>query len=158
VDEVKKIADIARKIFLHDGYHVPMVFVKGTQGKVFFQLMRFGKTAEERELDMLNAVTTLACKRNVGDLELIIHVCEGWMGTNITIRPAQDPNRMEVLLVNSLDVRTREEKLLSFAVKRDPNGNVLDLKELVLPDVVETKGRLLPAFQKGYQIISPVHN
>jgi hypothetical protein len=158
VDEVKQIADLARKIFLHDGYHVPLVFVKGTQGKVFFQLIRFGETAHERELDMLNAGTALACKGNVGDLELIIHVCEGWMGTNMDILPSQDPKRIEVLLVDSLDVWTQEETLLSFEIKRAPNGNVLDLKELMLPDMVETKGRLLPAFLKGYQIVSPVHN
>ncbi len=158
MDEVKQIADLARKIFLHDGYHVPMVFVKGTRRKVVLELKRFGATAHEREIDMLNAGTLVACKSNVGELELIVHVCEAWMGTNINILPSQDPKRIEVLLVNSLDARTQEEKLLSFAIKRDPKGKVLDLKELVLPEAVETKGKLLPAFQKGYQIISPVHN
>jgi len=158
VDEVKEIADAAKKIFLQDGYHAPMVFVKGTNGKVFFELMSFGATAGERERSMLNAGTLIACKRNVGDLELIILVNEAWMGTNLGVMPSQDPKRIEALLVNSLDARTQEERLLIFEIKRDPKGNKLDLKEMVLPEVVETKGKLLPAFQKGYQIVSPVHN
>jgi hypothetical protein len=158
VDEVKLIANLARKLFLLDGYHVPMVFVKGTKGKVFFQLIRFGETADERELDMLNAGTLIARKRNVGELELIIHVCEGWLGTNINILPSEDPRRTEVLLVNSLDARTQDEQLVTFTVSRDSRGNVIDLKERVLPEAVETKGRLLPAFLKGYQIVSPVKN
>jgi hypothetical protein len=53
VDEVKAIADLARKIFLLDGYHVPLVFVKGTHGKVVLELKQFGATAREREFDML---------------------------------------------------------------------------------------------------------
>ena len=158
MDEVKQIADLARKIFLHDGYHVPMVFVKGTCGKVVLELKHFGATAQEREMDMLNAGTLVACKCNVGDLELIVHVSEGWMGTNIHILPSQDPKHIEVLMVNSLDARTQEERLLIFEVKRDPKGTVTDLREVDLPKSGEPKGKLLPAFQKGYQIISPVHN
>ncbi len=158
MDEVKQIADLARKIFLHDGFHSPMVFAKGTNGKVVLEFKHFGATADERVRDMLNAGTQVACQRNVGELELIVYVCEAWMGTNMDILPSQDPKRIEVLLVNSLDARMQEEKLLTFEIKRDPKGKVLDLKELMLPEAVETKGKLLPAFQKGYQIVSPVHN
>lgn len=158
MDEVSKIADIAKVLFLRDGYHMPMVFVKGEKDKAFIGLEQFGDTSDKRELDMLNCGTWFASKHNVGDLELIVFVCEAWIGTNINVPPSLDPKRIEVLVVNSLDARTQEEKLLNFEVKRDPKGTVLDLKELVLPETVVTRGRLLPAFQKGYQIISPVHN
>jgi hypothetical protein len=158
VDEVQQIADLAKQIMLQDGYHSPIVFVKGTNGKVVIQLKSFGDTSDKRVRDMLNAGTMTACKSNVGELDLIVFVNEAWMGRNIDVRPSQDPKRIEVLIINSLDVRTQEERLLPFEVKRDPKGKVSDLKEMVLPEAVETKGRLLPAFQKGYQIISPVHN
>lgn len=158
MDEVSKIADIAKVVFLRDGYHIPMVFVKGEKDKAFIALEQFGDTSEKRERDMLNCGTWFACKHNVGDLELIVFVSEAWIGTNLDVLPSQDPKRIEVLIINSLDVPTQEEKLLYFEVKRDPKGKVLDLKELALPEKVETKGRLLPAFQKGYQTISPVHN
>jgi len=157
MDEVKAIADLAKTIFLHDGYHVPVVYVKGTTGKTALGL-KLGDTSDAREMDMLNAGTFLACKHHVGDLELLIYVCEAWMGTNLNVLPSKDPNHIEVLLINSLDIRTNKEALQAFEIKRDPKGNVLDLQDLRLPESVETQGRLLPAFLKGYQIISPVHN
>jgi hypothetical protein len=121
---VKQITGLARQLFLCDGYHAPIVFVKGTKGKVFFPLEHFGDTAEERELDMLNAGTTLACKRNIGELELIILVNEAWMGSNVNLLPSQDPKRMEVLLVNSLDVSGKcPESVMSRSdMKANENG------------------------------------
>jgi hypothetical protein len=158
VDIVKKIADLAKRIFLKDGYHAPMLFVKGTKYSEAIQLATLGETAAERELDMFKVGTWLARKHHVGDLELIVFVCEGWLGKNINILPSLDPKRIEALLINSLDARTQEQNLLQFEIKRDPKGNVLDLKETVFPGTVETKGKLLPAFLEGYKLISPVHN
>jgi hypothetical protein len=158
VDDVNAITDIAKRVFLKDGYHAPLIFVKGTTSKVAIQLVSFGETADERELDMLNAGTWLACKHNVGELDLIVFVNEAWMSRNLDVLPSQDPKRIEVLLINSLDARTQEERLLSFDVIRDPKGHVIDLKRSDLPEFGAPKGKLLPAFQKGYQVISPVHN
>jgi hypothetical protein len=158
VDEVQKIADVAKSIFLRDGYHAPIVIAKGTKGGRAVLLEQFGDTADARIKDMFSAGALLAQKGNIGELELIVFVSEGWMGTNITILPSQDPKRIEVLLINSLDARTQEEHTLQYEIKRDPKGHVLDLKELVFSATVEAKGKLLPAFQKGYQIVSPVHN
>jgi len=158
VDEVKEIADFAKKLFLQDGYHAPIVVAKGTKSVQVVLLEQFGDTADERVKDMFYAGAMLAQKGNIGDLELMIFVCEGWIGTNMNVRPSQDPKRIEALLINSLDARTQEEKLLQFEIKRDPKGTVTDLRELIFPEKVEAKGWLLPAFQKGYQKVSPVHN
>ncbi len=158
MDEVQKIAGFAKAIFLRDGYHAPIVITKGTKGKRIVLLEQFGATADERVKDMFYAGAMLAQRGNIGELELIVLVNEAWLGTNITILPSQDPKRIEVLLINSLDARTQEESLLAFEVIRDPKDKIIDLKENVLPKDGSPKGKLLPAFQKGYQIISPVHN
>ena len=158
MDEVQKIADVAKAIFLRDGYHAPIVIAKGSKGGRAVLLEQFGDTSDERAKDMFSAGAMLAKKAHIGELELIVFVCEGWMGTNIAIRPSLDLNRREVLLISSLDARTQEEHIIQFEIKRDPKGQVLDLKELVFPETVTSKGRLLPAFQKGYQAVSPVHN
>ena len=158
MDEVQKIADFAKQIFLQDGYHAPIVIAKGTKGNRVVLLEQFGSTADERVKDMFYAGAMLADKGNIGELELIVLVNEAWMGRNIDVLPSQDPKRIEVLLVNSLDARTQEERLLGFEVIRDPKDKIIDLKENVLPKDGSPKGKLLPAFQKGYQIISPVHN
>jgi hypothetical protein len=158
VDEVQKIADFAKKLFMQDGYHAPIVFAKGTRGKRVVLLEHFGDTADKRVKDMFDAGALLADKGNIGELELIVFVNEAWMGRNIDVLPSLDPKRIEVLLVNSLDARTQEERLLSFDVIRDPKDRVIDLKRSDLPESGHPKGKLLPAFQKGYQIVSPVHN
>ena len=158
MDEVQKIADFAKKLFMQDGYHAPIVIAKGTKGNRVVLLEQFGDTADERVKDMFYAGALLADKGNIGELELIVFVNEAWMGRNMDVLPSLDPKRIEVLLINSLDARTQEERLLSFDVIRDPNGHVRDLKRSDLPEFGDPKGKLLPAFQKGYQIVSPVHN
>jgi len=99
-----------------------------------------------------------ACKSNIGDLELIILVNEAWVSTNLTMLPSQDPKHTEVLLINSLDTGTQEEYLIMYEVIRNRQNKVIDLKLRELPEEGSVKGTLLPAFLKGYQIVSPVHN
>jgi hypothetical protein len=158
VDEVQAITDLAKQHMLRDSYHAPIVFAKGTNGKRAVLLEQFGDTADERVKDMFYAGALLAEKGNIGELELLVFVNEAWMGRNLNILPSQDPNRFEVLLINILDARTQEERLISFDVIRDANDHVIDLNRSDLPETGHPKGKLLPAFQKGYQIISPVHN
>jgi hypothetical protein len=158
VDEVQKIADLAKAIFLQDGYHAPIVVTKGTKGGRVVLMEQFGDTADERVKDMFYAGAMLAQKGNIGELELIVLVNEAWMGRNMDVLPSLDPKRIEVLLINSLDARTQEEQLLLFEIIRDPKGKVVDLKQPDFPDSGSPKGKLLPAFQKGYQIVSPVLN
>lgn len=158
MDDVKEIIDLAKEHMLHDGYHAPIVFVKGAKGKAAVVLESFGDTADKRATDMFYAGALVADKRNVGELELIVFVNEAWMSTNLGVMPSQDPNRVEVLLIDILDTNTQEEQLTMFEVIRDSNRKIVDLKQQALPENGSAKGMLLPAFQKGYQVISPVLN
>jgi len=159
VDEVKKIIEIAKQVFLQDGYHAPMVFVKGGKGKVVVEMKNFGGNSYQRELDMLNLGTDVACKYNIGDLDLVVIVTEGWTSTNLTVLPSKDPKRIEVLSINFLDVPAGEEKVTAYRIIRDRFGKAVDLRPLYKSlDFFEAKGHLLPAFVRGYKVISPVHN
>jgi len=159
VDEVKKIIEVAKQIFLLDGYHAPMVFIKGDKGKVVVEIKNFGDNSYQRELAMLNLGTHIACKSNVGELDLIVMVNEAWMSTDLTMLPSQNPKRIEVLSINFLDVISQEEKATGFKIIRDKLGKAVDLRPLnKSSDFFEAKGYLLPAFVHGYRAISPVHN
>jgi len=159
MDDVKEIIDIAKRIFLRDGYHNPMVFAKGTRSKVAVEVKNFGDDSYQRELSMLNLGTFVACKSNVGELDLVVIVTEAWMSSDLTMLPSQNPKRIEVLIINFLDVATQEEKMTSFKIIRDNRGKAVDLRPLdKSTDFFESKGHLLPAFVKGYRAISPVHN
>ena len=158
MEEVKKIAELAKQLMLQTGNHAPLLFVKGEKAHVAIELRDFGDTNEQRVLTMLNAGTMAACKHNIGELDLIVLVNEAWFSMNPDMLPSQDPKRTEILLINSLDTRTQEENLIMYEVIRNPQGTVVDLKDHGLPNGGSVKGTLLPAFQRGYQFISPVLN
>jgi len=158
VDEVKKIAELARQIMLLDGYHAPIVFVEGTKGKVAVLLESFGNTNDERVQDMLKVGIKTAIERNVGELELIVFVSEAWMGTSQDVLPSLDPKRTEMLMITSLDARTQDEDMQGFEVIRDQKDQVINLKDWHQPASGSVKGNLLQAFHKGYQIVRPVLN
>ncbi len=159
MDDVKSIIDIAKEVFLRDGYHNPMVFVKGTDGKVAVEVKNFGEDSYQRELAMLNMGTFVACKRHVGELDLVVIVTEAWMSTDLTMLPSQSPKRIEVLMINILDVVSQEEKMATFKIIRDKLGKAFELRPYdKSSDFFTVKGHLLPAFVKGYRAISPVHN
>jgi len=158
MDEVKKIADVPKAFMLKAGYHGPTVYVKGTNDKLAVGLESFGDTNEQRVRDMHDVGTWTALKHNVGELKLIVFVSEAWISKNPDVLPSKDPKRQEMLLINSLDARTQEEHITAFEVIRDPKGQVVDLKDWSLPEQGSVKGTLLPAFQGGYQLVSPVLN
>jgi len=158
VDEIKKIADIAKALMLRDGYHAPIVFVEGTNGKVAVLLESFGNTNDERVQDMLKVGIKTAIEHNVGELDLIIFVSEAWIGTSLDVLPSLDPKRTEMLMISSLDARTQDEDIQGFEVIRDQKGQVINLKDWSHPASGSVKGNLLQAFQKGYQIVRPVLN
>lgn len=155
---VEQIIQLAKKLILEMGYHEPILFVKGSKVNVVLNFKEFGDTADKRARNMLNAGANLAYKDNVGELKALVFVDEAWMGTNINIQPSKDPKRIEVLLINTLDMATQEERLIVFEMVRDRQGKLIDLKQSSLPEKGSVKGVLLPAFQKGYQLIRPVTN
>lgn len=160
--DVEEIVQFVKKTTLELGKCYPTVFVKGSQGKVAIGLEEFGETSDVREMHMLNAGTFTAHKHSVGELELLVFAGEAWMsmvkGKENFIQPSLDPNHIEALLINSLDMATQDETLIAFEVVKDRKGKITDLKQMSLPDGGSVKGRLLPAFQKGYQIIRPITN
>jgi hypothetical protein len=159
MEDVTKIIDLAKEIFLRDGFHKPMVFIKGTNGKVAVEVKNFGDDSIQRELDMLNMGTFVACKSNVGELDIVVIVIEAWMSTDLTMLPSQNPKRIEVLMINFLDMETQEEKATTFRIIRDKWGKAIELRPIdKSQDFYEVKGILLPAFVRGYRAISPVRN
>lgn len=161
MEDVEEIVQFAKKLMLETGSYGPTIFLKGSEGKVAIGLADFGETADKRERDMLNAGAFAAVKHSVGELELIVFVSEAWMGRNFDIQPSKDPRRVEVLLINSLDTATQEQKMVTLEVVRSKQGKVTDFKKPSIPEldkVYDVKGILLPAFLKGYQVIRPVTN
>lgn len=158
VEDVEEIVQLAKKLMLETGSHEPVVFLKGSEGKMAVALSRFGDNADKRAHDMLNAGAFTAVKHNVGELELLVFVSEAWMGMNFDIQPSKDPKRVEALIITSLNTGTWEQNMIMFEIVRNHQKQVTDLKQNVLPKYDSIESPLLIAFLKGYQSIRPVTN
>lgn len=162
MEDVEEIVRFVRKMTLELGKCNPTIFVKGSEKKVAIGLEEFGETSDARERHMLNAGTVTAYKHSVGELESLIFVSEAWMSManekGEYIQPSRDPKRIETLIINCLDVATQEETMVWFEMVRNKQGKLTDLKQMSLPEGGSVKGILLPAFQKGYQLVRPVTN
>ena len=103
---------------------------------------------------MTQAGVELAQSGEVGEVEQVIYVCEAWSSPPRTpfIRPSQDPNRTEVLLISALDAKTNTQTLEMYACIRDAKQIVIDLKRLPLPEGGKVESPLLPAFLAGYRL------
>ena len=70
------------------------------------------------------------------------------------LRPSQDPERKEVLIISAVQMRERKKRLKLFEILRDSNEQVIGLEE-ILPEE-ENKDEtveipLLKAFVHGFQ-------
>jgi hypothetical protein len=145
----------AKAVMRRFGEHAPTVFVIGTKQKVCIQIP-FGDTHIQRVNILAQAGVKLAKTRDIGDIEAVFFVSEAWMSPPRTpmVMPSEDPNRLEVLMLNGLEVGTDQQTLEAYACKRDKDHAVIDLKPVVMPkEATEVSGPLLPAFVAGYRLV-----
>jgi hypothetical protein len=153
-DEVTRIA---REVALKHGGHVPVLIAEGTRRSFGGRIANLPDTHEDRIRWMLSAGYALARSGEVGGLQQVIFISEGWMsigeGTLPESRPSQDPARKEVLLVSNLTIRDRCSRVVIFEMVRDVEGELTELRDLQLPGeynkgLAETP--LLDAFADGF--------
>jgi hypothetical protein len=116
-----------------------------THGKRLELMRRFGAAA--------------ARNGGVGRLDQVFFVSEGWMSVATKerppdLRPSQDPDRKEVLIISGLEVRGRRKSLRIFEMVRNQDKRVVDLQELVPPGEPDRAIEipLLDAFAQGFEI------
>jgi hypothetical protein len=136
-----EILTLAKESMFRLGECPPIVFVRGTKHKVYMPLP-VGDTSTERVTIMTQAGIQLAQSGEVGEVEQVIYVCEGWSSPARMpfIRPSRDPNRTEVLVISALDANTNTQTPEMYACIRDTQQAVIDLKRLPLPEDVKKVG------------------
>lgn len=156
------ISEQAREIMLWDGAHRPTLFLKGSQETMSHPIMELPATAESRR-KMLFILGTLITKvEQLGSLEEVILVTEAWMSKALDehaphMPPSKDPNRIEVLVINQIDLTTNQSQLRLFEMIRDDRGELTELKTYSdVPDDQQghsSDSPLLNAFVAGYRLI-----
>jgi hypothetical protein len=153
----KEIIECAKGLMLEFGRHVPTVFVFGTKKKTFFSLQS-GDTLDERIVTMRKAGEIVGRHGNVGNLVRVIYVYEAWACPPRAeyIRPSQDPNRCEVLMISALDVAQNKQSVVMYVSIRDPGGKVSQLAPIMGGKPLEASSDLLPSFVLGFDAVTRV--
>ena len=155
---LEEVTRIARETLLKDGGHAPPVLVEGSMNTDVGQIAEFPETHEGKIQRMRSCGFALGQTGKVGEMRRIFFICEGWMstaqkGAPRPVRPAQDPNRTEVLLIAHLWPEDNRTDWVGFEMVRSARGKLVALREL--QDFAVEKGRrmespLLGAFVAGF--------
>jgi hypothetical protein len=129
-DEVSRIA---QEMTLQQGNHVPLLMVQGDQQALLFPMTEMADTHEGRAQQMFITGLMLASSGEVGVLQQVFFVTEGWLsvvenGKIPDTPPSQDPQRKEVLTISNLDMATGQTQMTLFEMKRDEQGSLQSLE------------------------------
>jgi hypothetical protein len=120
--DIEQIAAISRETLLKDGNHIPTLIVVGTLGKGIGQLQGDFETSDDRRRAMSVLGKAFREEKQIGKLEKVFFISEGWMSaaakSGEIIRPSEDPNRIEVLVVSELDLQGKKTNMLLFEMER----------------------------------------
>ena len=156
----EEVISNAKEIMLRDGQHVPVLIMEASNNIVVGQIPDMPATHGER-MELMRFLGQAAVKSSrVDQLQQVFMVSEGWMSMaseakQAELRPSQDPDRKEVLIISAIQMRERKKHLKLFEILRDSTEQVVGLEE-ILPDE-EKKDEsvevpLLDAFVHGFQM------
>ena len=156
---IEEIISNAKEIMLRDGQHMPTLIVEGSKSLVGGQIPDLPATHGER-VELMRFLGQAAAKSGrVDRLHQVFMVSEGWMSEPnqdkpTDMKPSQDPNRKEVLIISAIQITERKKQMEIFEIARNSDEQVVSL-EKVLPDA-EKKDEtveipLLDAFVQGFQ-------
>ncbi len=156
---LEEIISNAKEIILRDGEHMPTLLVEASKNLVVGRIPDLPPTHGER-VELLRFLGQAAAKSGrVDQLQQVFMVSEGWMSMPSEdkpseIRPSQDPNRKEVLIISAIQMTERKKQMEIFEILRDSSEHVVSIEKF-LPDE-EKKDKsveipLLEAFVQGFQ-------
>jgi len=157
---LEEVISNAKEIMLRDGQHVPTLIMEAGNNLIVGQIPYMPATHEKR-MDLMQFLGESAAESGrVNQLRQVFMVSEGWMSMakenkQAEFRPSQDPERKEVLIISSIQIKEHNKQLKLFEILRDSDEQVVDLKEIIpdqgkKEDLVEIP--LLDAFVQGFQL------
>ena len=156
----EQVTHLAQEVLLRDGHHVPTLIVDGTRNPIVIQMEVLAPTFEGRMQQMFVTGQALSYEGTAGKLRGVYFITEAWLsqardGMLPGMRPSQDPQRKEVLIVSGLSGligHRRQVHLVIFEMRRDEQGALRELHDYTFPDdpelVADTP--LLEAFLTGF--------
>src|SRR5687768_2208287 len=133
---IKEIVSNAKEIMMRDGKHVPVLIIEADNKVMAGQIPDMPPTHGER-VELMRFLGQAAAKSGrVHHLQQVFMVTEGWMSEpreedGKFMRPSEDPNRKEVLIISALQLRERKKHLKVYEVVRDQNEQVTGMEEFL---------------------------
>lgn len=142
----------ASEITLAQGFHLPTIFAVGTRGMGMMVIPEMPPTHEMR-LGAMYVLGWEVSRQAIGQLRNVVFILESWMSRNFGMMPSEDPNRMEVLMINHYIVRERRNELVGLLMIRDREGKLADM--VIHTDTRNEEGNmpespLMDEFMRGY--------
>ncbi len=149
----------AKELALTDGENVPILIVTGSRNLLLAPLSFIPDTHDQR-LDLMQSIGQIVGKSGkIGQLRQVFLISEGWMSIasdekRANMRPSQDPDRKEVLIISGLQIEGLKKSLKLFEMVRNQNKQVVDLLEISPPQGKDGRIEipLLEAFSQGFQL------
>lgn len=158
---LQTVASFARETTLKENGHVPMLLAEGDRGMVVALFEQPPAQFELRLLAMYSAGLTMAKRDQIGILHQVFFISEAWMSVGEKpdkppIRPTEDPDRKEVLIVYETRMQDLGSEVVVYEIDRNERERVADLQEFETPGSEEgtddVESPLLDAFIAGYLI------
>jgi len=155
---LEEVISNAKEIMLRDGNHVPVLIMEADNKLVAGQIPDLPPTHGERA-DLMRFLGQAAAKSGrVNQLQQIFMVTEGWMSEASEdkpseLRPSDDPNKKEVLIISAIQMKERKKHLKVYEVFRDQHEQVIGIEEFS-PEAKNEESvevPLLDAFVQGFQ-------
>ena len=155
----EEIISNAKERMLLDGKIEPILVIESSKSLVIVPLQDMPETHGER-IGLMRFLGQFTAKSGkVNQLQQVFMVTEGWMSKATKskpskMRPSQDPNRKEVLIISGIQMRERKKHLKLFEILRDSNEHVVSL-EGFFPNEKQDESveiPLLEAFVYGFQM------
>lgn len=154
---LKQITEMAKKVMLENGSHIPQLMVRGSKQGTIAVFPDFPDTHEERAKAIAFAGYKVARTPEIGELEEIFFISEAWMAkydkNDPDIMPRNNPDKVEVLIIVSRKFPNGKDKMIALEIKRDKKDKVINLEVCVeRKGVIKAESPLINAFQKGYEM------
>ncbi len=153
--DLDDIVSTAKEVMLKLGRHVPTLTIETSKKILVGQIPDMPATHGER-VELMRFLGQAAAKSGrVDQLHQVFMAHEGWLSlSSEEMRPSQDPNRKEVLIISAIQVKDRKKHVRVFEILRNKDEKVIDLEEF-LPEASKderTEAPLLDAFVQGFQL------
>ena len=145
----------AKASALEMGRHIPILLLEGTKQRYVVALGTLPDDPFEKRRMLFAIGHNAARKDELGALVQVYFISEAWVsiirqGTLPDVRPSQDPQRQEILVISCVNLKEQTKKIAILSYVRNKEGRLTAIKDFGNKGI-QFESELLDAFLAGYR-------